>query len=80
MLVLSRRIGESIMIGDNIEVKILKVDNGVVKIGIVAPSAVKIYRNEVYKTIAEQNIGAVIQDTSEVASLKEVFNNVNKNR
>jgi len=80
VLVLSRRIGESIIIGDDVEVKILKVDNGVVKLGIIAPAAVKIYRNEVYRTVAQQNISAVVKDAKDVENLKEVFRHVDKDR
>jgi len=55
MLVLSRKTGESIMIGDQIEVKILSVDGDQVKLGIVAPKSVKVHRSEVYEAIQEQN-------------------------
>lgn len=55
MLVLSRKTDESIMIGDNVEVKILSVEGEQVKIGIVAPKSVKIHRSEVFAAIQEQN-------------------------
>ncbi|WPK12412.1 carbon storage regulator CsrA [Lysinibacillus louembei] len=55
MLVLSRKTGESIMIGDQIEVKVLAVEGDQVKIGIVAPKAVKVHRAEVFEAIQEQN-------------------------
>ena len=55
MLVLSRKTGESIMIGDQIEVKILSIDGDQVKLGIVAPKSVKVHRSEVYEAIQEQN-------------------------
>lgn len=55
MLVLSRKKDESIMIGDQIELKILSVDGDQVKLGIVAPKNVKVYRSEVYKSIQQQN-------------------------
>lgn len=55
MLVLSRKKDESIMIGDQIELKILSVDGDQVKLGIVAPKNVKVYRSEVYKSILNQN-------------------------
>lgn len=55
MLVLSRKKDESIMIGDNVEIKILSVDGEQVKIGIVAPKSVKIHRSEVFAAIQEQN-------------------------
>ncbi|MBK3494829.1 carbon storage regulator CsrA [Viridibacillus sp. YIM B01967] len=55
MLVLTRKTGESIMIGDQIELKILSVDGEQVKLGIVAPKTVKVHRSEVYQAIQEQN-------------------------
>ncbi|MFE6166372.1 carbon storage regulator CsrA [Viridibacillus arvi] len=55
MLVLSRKTDESIMIGDNVEIKILSVDGEQVKLGIVAPKTVKIHRSEVFAAIQEQN-------------------------
>lgn len=55
MLVLSRKKDESIMIGDQIELKILSVDGDQVKLGIVAPKNVKVYRSEVYESIQNQN-------------------------
>ncbi|WP_313892597.1 carbon storage regulator CsrA [Psychrobacillus sp.] len=55
MLVLSRKKDESIMIGDQIELKILSVDGDQVKLGIIAPKTVKVYRSEVYKSIQNQN-------------------------
>jgi len=55
MLVLSRKKDESIMIGDQIELKVLSVDGDQVKLGIVAPKSVKVYRTEVYESIQQQN-------------------------
>ena len=55
MLVLSRKKDESIMIGDQIELKILSVEGDQVKIGIVAPKNVKVYRSEVYEIIQNEN-------------------------
>lgn len=55
MLVLSRKKDESLMIGDQIELKILSVDGEQVKLGIVAPKDVKVYRSEVYESIQQQN-------------------------
>ncbi|MCH7320650.1 carbon storage regulator CsrA [Solibacillus sp. MA9] len=55
MLVLSRKKTESIMIGDQIEVKVLSIDGDQVKLGIVAPKSVKVHRSEIFEAIQEQN-------------------------
>lgn len=55
MLVLSRKKDESIMIGDQIELKILSIEGDQVKLGIVAPKNIKVYRSEVYESIQNQN-------------------------
>lgn len=55
MLVLSRKIGESIVIAGNIVVKIMRVDGEVVKLGIEAPAAVPVHRQQVYDEIQRNN-------------------------
>lgn len=58
MLVLGRKINQSVMIGDDIIITILAVDGDQVKIGIQAPSHVTILRQELYETVKEENIRA----------------------
>jgi carbon storage regulator len=53
MLVLSRKLGEKIVIGDNIVVTVVKIDRNQIRIGIDAPSDVPVYREE----IAPQRVG-----------------------
>lgn len=55
MLVLSRKKGETIIIGDNIEISVIDVQGDVVRIGINAPREVSIYRKEIYKEIQAEN-------------------------
>lgn len=54
MLILARRIGESIRIGDNIEITVLSVNGNQVKIGTNAPKDVEVHRGEVYDKIQEE--------------------------
>ena len=58
MLVLARRLNQSIMIGNDIEVVIVDIKGEQVKIGIKAPKSVSVHRAEVHKEIEEQNIEA----------------------
>jgi len=58
MLVLARKLDESIVIGDNITVKVISVEKGVVKLGIDAPSDIPIVRNELIEDVKDSNIAA----------------------
>lgn len=59
MLVLTRKCEESIIIENNIEVKILKIQGNQVHIGVNAPKNVSIYRSEIYAQVKAQNQSAV---------------------
>ncbi len=54
MLVLSRRIDESLIIGNNIKITILSVNGNQVRIGIDAPKKVSVHREEIYKKIQNE--------------------------
>ncbi len=56
MLVLARKIGEKIILNDNIEVIVLDTNQNTVKLGINAPKNVSVYREELYKEIKQNNI------------------------
>jgi carbon storage regulator len=55
MLVLSRKINQSIMIGDDIRIVVVAVDRDQVKLGIEAPRSVPVHRSEVYEEIRRAN-------------------------
>jgi len=56
MLILTRREGETIRIGDDIEVKILSVKGNQVRLGITAPEEVSVHRQEIYERIREEEL------------------------
>lgn len=54
MLILTRKRGESIMIGDNIKINILDISKGQIKIGFEAPKEISIHREEIYNKIQQE--------------------------
>ncbi len=75
MLVLARKTDESIVIGDDIIVKIISVENGVVKLGIDAPKDISIIRNELIEEVKETNKAASLEAASEndIATLNKIL-------
>jgi carbon storage regulator len=55
MLVLTRKVGQTINIGDTIQIKIVEIGNGFVKLGIEAPKDLPIYREELYEKLKQLN-------------------------
>ena len=60
MLILSRRVGEAIVINDNMRILVLSTSGGTVRLGIEAPRSVEVHREEVYRRL--QNERAPVQD------------------
>jgi carbon storage regulator len=69
MLVLTRKTGEKIKIGDNVVVNILSVEGSTVKIGIEAPRQVTILRMEVLEQLKNENIAAVAGDVKDIETV-----------
>ncbi|MGB3367255.1 MAG: carbon storage regulator CsrA [Acidaminobacteraceae bacterium] len=72
MLVLSRKKDESLIIGDNIEITIVEIEDGRVKIGIEAPKSIEVNRKEVYDKIMEENKSATMK-THNLSELKKLM-------
>ena len=72
MLALSRKINESIMIGNEIEITVLEVKGDQVKLGINAPKSIPVYRKEIYLQIQEANKEAAEATVSDEV-LKKLF-------
>lgn len=71
MLVVTRKQGQGIKIGDNIEITIEKIDDNSVKVSINAPKEVKILRSELYKEITTENKEASRVDMKLLSNLKK---------
>ena len=61
MLVLTRKVGESIIIGDNIEITVIETKGDQIKLGIKAPKDIDIHRKEIYEAIQNENQQAITQ-------------------
>lgn len=59
------------MIGDQVEVKVLAVEGDQVKLGIIAPKSIKVYRSEVFEAIREQNREALATPINVLDKLKK---------
>lgn len=62
MLILTRKLGESIAIGDEIKITFLEMTGKQLRIGIEAPRNVSVHRAEIYQAIQEQNVQASASD------------------
>ena len=60
MLILTRRVGETLMIGDNVTVTVLGVKGNQVRIGINAPKDLSVHREEIYQRIKREQEGGVV--------------------
>ena len=60
MLILTRKLGEMIRIGDDVTVRVIEVRGSQIRLGVEAPPTVRIYREEIYKAIRQQNEQAAV--------------------
>ncbi len=70
MLILTRRVGESVVIGDDIVVTVVEVRGDSVRIGIDAPRSVDVHREEVYRELQQANRQAASPDADSIEALK----------
>lgn len=68
MLVLTRKINESVIIGDDIEVCVTRVEGDTVKIGIRAPRSIPIFRKELVEDVKTKTLAAAVPDHSNADS------------
>lgn len=70
MLVITRKKGEGIILGDDIELTVTQIDNGSVKIAIDAPKKIVILRKELFEAVREENKNASTGDLNILKSIK----------
>jgi len=73
VLVLTRRRGESIILGDNVEVRVLELSRHQVKLGIRAPRSVPVFRKEIYQKVREANKAAASASDSQVLGIGKLL-------
>jgi carbon storage regulator len=69
VLVLSRRVGESVVIGNDVVVTVLEVRGDIIRIGVDAPREVPVHRSEVFAAIEAANKAAAAPDAAAVSAL-----------
>ncbi len=77
MLILTRKVGEKITIGDNIEITVVEIKGKQVRLGINAPSELPVHREEVYRRILEENLKAAsyLQEPSSIEEIEGIIKN-----
>ena len=78
MLVLTRKAGEAIAIGDQISIKVLEVKGTHIRVGIEAPAGIRIYREEIYLKVKEQNRLAAYWDLLDFEKVVSLMNDEGK--
>jgi carbon storage regulator len=73
MLVLTRKAGEGIIIGDDIRITVVELKGGGVRIGIDAPRELKVHRQEVYERIEQENREAIRWDIHDLNNLSSAL-------
>ena len=74
MLVLTRRAGESVMIGDDVVITVLEARGDVIRLGIEAPRDVQVHREEVYRELQAANCEAASSTEEAVRALTRMIN------
>ena len=69
MLILTRKLGEWITIGDDIRITLLEVKGSQVKLGIEAPKSISIHRQEIYERIREENLSSSEVQASDLSKV-----------
>ena len=78
MLILARKPGESLYVGDDIRITVLSVQGKQVKIGITLPPDKVVYREEVYRRVMEENRMALATSTEDLLAAAQLWRDIRK--
>jgi len=73
MLILTRKLGEKIAIGDDITITVVEIRGTQIKLGIEAPKHIEIHRQEVYERIREENLSSSDINDSDLSSAFDIY-------
>ena len=73
MLVLTRKLNESVIIGDTVAVTVLAIEGDQIKLGITAPKHVAVHRQEVYEQIKEANVEAAQSSSADISPVAKLL-------
>ncbi len=73
MLILARKSGEAIAIGEDIKITVLAIHGKQVKLGIAAPDRIAVYRDEIFKRIKQENIRASLSSKEAIQELARII-------
>jgi carbon storage regulator len=80
MLILTRKLGERITIGDDIVITLLEIKGAQVRLGIEAPKSISIHRQEIYERIRTENLESSHINELDLARAATLFSSINTNR
>ena len=75
MLILTRKLGERITIGNDITITLLEIKGSQIKLGIEAPQSISIHRQEIYERIRKENLSSSAASTSDLSAAISIFRN-----
>lgn len=80
MLVITRKLGERIAIGDNITITLVEIKGNQVRLGIEAPKEITIHRQEIYERIRAENLNSSQISAEDLSQANKIFNKTRSNR
>ena len=78
LLILTRKVGEAVAIGDDIQISIVEIKGTQVKLGIQAPKNIEVHREEIYQKIQEENRRAALVSKDALGAVEDLVRNKNR--